>query len=196
MRILFGLHALCLAATPALACPGPGDVMQGVVMTALDGTTDTFLQVSPDFVQGTYLDGAGDGSQYLLMRGVYLVEAFDIVQGQARPETRAAYTYPPGPADVPMPVPEGRWDTGVTVLDRGEVRQMRESFEFGAETRITIGECGYRMIPVLATYHDEGGFQERLHYLPELGFAYLAATLEPGQAPAPVVYVRIELARP
>ena len=54
-----------------------------------------------------------------------------------------------------MPTPGGRWDTLVTILDRGELKSHTETFVFGEATRVTFGACGYDMLPITAIYHNE-----------------------------------------
>ena len=195
MRALAVFLALTAGAAQA-SCPQAGDLDTGIRMVGSDGSSDTYLRQPGGLVRGIYSDGGSSGSQYLLMRGIYMLEVFDTENGSPVAGSRSTYAYPVTAETAPMPTPGGRWDTLVTILDRGELKTNRESFVFGDATRVTFGACGYEMLPITATYHDEDGFQERLHYLPELGFAYLAATQERGQVADPVVYVAIERVAP
>jgi len=195
MRKLAVLLALAAGAAEA-SCPGAGDLDTGIRLIGNDGSSETYLRLPGGFVRGTYSDGSSNGSQYLLMQGIYMVEVFDTENGSPVAGSRSTYAYPVTAETAPMPTPGGRWDTLVTILDRGELKSHTESFVFGDATRVTLGACGYDMLPVTAIYHDEDGYQERLHYLPELGFAYLAATQERGQVADPVVYVGIERVAP
>ncbi|MDA0962094.1 MAG: hypothetical protein O2898_04145 [Proteobacteria bacterium] len=195
MRGLAVFLALTAGAAQA-ACPGAGDLDTGIRMVGSDGSTDTYLREPGGLVRGIYSDGGSRGSKYLLMRGIYMVEIFDTENGSPVAGSRSTYAYPVTAETAPMPTPGGRWDTLVTILDRGELKSHTESFVFGDATRVTLGACGYDMLPITAIYHNEDGYQERLHYLPELGFAYLAATQERGQAADPVVYIAIERVAP
>ena len=185
---------LSLAAGAAQAdCPGPGDLATGIRLLGNDGTSDTYRQHAEHLVQGVFSDGGSSGTVYMLMQGIYAIEVFQTENGTPVAGTRQTYSYPLGPGEVPMPQPGGRWDTIALILEEGaEVRRQAESFVFGDATRVTLGACGYDMIPITAIYHDDDGYQERLHYLPELGFAYLASSQVRGQQPEPVVYFGIE----
>lgn len=193
--------ALLLAATltgpalinPALAdCPTANDLDRGIQLTDLDGSTETYRRQSELFVRGVWDDGIGAGSSFLLLKGIYVVEVFDIENGDVVSGTRVTHAYPLKPADAPLPVAGGRWDTEVITLDQGEATTQRESHLFGPTTQATIGGCSYEMMPIIGIYHDEGGYEETLHYLPELGLAYLVETRDQDQPADRYTYVRIE----
>jgi len=192
MRI--SLLLACLFATPVLAdCPARTDLAGGIRLTDADGGIETFTAGSKNFVSVVYEDGADFTVRYQLLRGIYLVESFELENNVLLPDTRKTYSYPVAPADTPMPVAGGRWDVEVTTLDGGEVQIERQSFEFGQTTKVSIGGCSYEMNPIHGIFHDEG-FEEVVNYLPELGFAYLSqhGDTGPDAYTETFAYVRIE----
>ncbi|MEP2530147.1 hypothetical protein [Shimia sp.] len=164
----------------------------GIRLTDLDGGTETYRTQSTYFVKGVYNDTAASGSEYLLMKGIYLVEQFDFENGSPVSGSRSTHAFPLKPADAPLPVDGARWDTEVLSLSGGEVLSERESYIFGPLTEITLGGCSYDMNPIITIYHDEDGYEEKLHYLPELGFAYLVEIKERNKPADRFTYTRIE----
>lgn len=76
--------------------------------------------------------------------------------------------------------------------DQGDIYEGKESHIFGPNTEITIGKCSYDMIPIISIYHSLDGYEERLNYLPEFGFAYLVEMKDPGEVPFTYDFVAIE----
>ncbi len=193
MRALFFLTTLLASPTWA-DCPSQADLRHGIRLTDTDGGSEVFQRHDQYFVRVTYDDGDGFGAQYLLLKGIYVVEVFDLENGDSVPGTRITHAYPLKPALAPLPVAGGSWDTEVITLDQGEVLNGAESYRFGAHTQATIGGCSYEMLKITAVYHDDDGYTETLNYLPELGISYL---VESREASDPLetytyTYVRIE----
>ncbi|PSL21195.1 hypothetical protein [Shimia abyssi] len=184
---------LSLMATPVLAdCPTIKNMSAGIRLTDMDGGAETYRTQSDLFVKGDYKDDVGTGSEFLLLKGIYVVESFDLDYGKRVLGSRVTHAYPLKPAEAPVPASGGRWDTEVMTLDGADVINQRESYIFGPLTQITIGGCSYDMHTIFAIYHDEDGYEEKLHYLPELGFAYLAETKSKDHSAETYTYVRIE----
>lgn len=193
MRSLIAALTCCLAGPAFAQCPTAQDLNTGIVLTDVDGGQEVFRRENANFVRGGWDDGS-IGAQYLLLQGLYIVEYFDLEAGDTVAGSRVTYSYPLAPEDAPLPVPGGRWDTEVVVLDQGQVDTATESHLYGDQTRVTIGGCSYDMIPVTSIYLDEDSYTETNYYLPELGFSYLVATQEKDQEEFRYTFVRIEVA--
>ncbi|MEO0938032.1 MAG: hypothetical protein AAFY38_07745 [Pseudomonadota bacterium] len=173
---------LALAASPAWAdCPAPGALEQGIAVTAADGTVETFKQIAPGRVENTTNVGEDEGSYYILAQGIYLRALTDMENGALKPASMTTYNYPLEDAQMPRPVAQGIWQVEVAILEGGNISTELHDIRFGAETRMTIGACGYNMIPVSIRVEEDGetSFEETLYYLPELGFAIYGAYAEP-----------------
>ncbi|WP_164726984.1 hypothetical protein [Shimia sediminis] len=184
----------CLASPLIAECPTRADMEGGVMLRNAGGETETFKTGPNGFVRGIYDDGQGYGAHYLLMGGVYVVEVFDTEDGEVVQGTRSTFAYPVKPSEVGPPTPGGRWDVKTLVNDQGDIHPGKESHIYGPNTEITIGTCSYDMIPILSIYHTLDGYEERLNYLPEFGFAYLVEMKDPGEAPFTYDFVAIEAA--
>lgn len=182
-------------ATPLLAdCPTRADMTTGVMLREANGESETFTLGPNGFVRGIYEDGAGNGAHYLLLGGIYVVEVFDTENGAPIAGTRSTFAYPVTPSEVGPPTPGGRWDVTTLINEQGSIHQGDESHIYGPNTEIMIGKCGYDMIPIISIYHSLNGYEERLNYLPEFGFAYLYEMKDPGEPPLTYDYVAIEAA--
>ncbi|WP_412551158.1 hypothetical protein [Shimia sp. MIT910701] len=187
------LFAFTCLATPVFAqCPTASDMDTGVRLTDLDGITETYTRDGAHFIRGAWDDGQDYGTRFLLLKGLYVVEQFDTEDGDVVSGSRSTHAYPLKPADAPVPVADGRWDTEVITLDSEGTLTTRESHIFGPSTQVTIGGCSYEMMPVIGIYHDDDGYEETLHYLPELGFAYLVETRAKNEKAERYTYIRIE----
>lgn len=186
------LLTFCLA-SPALAqCPTGADLEAGITLTDTFGTTETYWRDSEHFIRGSWSDGDGFGARFRLLKGLYVVEAFDMEHGEILPSTRSTFSYPVDPEDAPLPSEGERWDINVIAWDQDGPRSARESHIFGPIVETTLGGCSYDMIPIIALYPDADGYEETLNYLPELGFSYVVE-MRPANEPAErYSYVRIE----
>ncbi len=190
MRALL-LALTCFASPLAAQCPIASDLETGIRLVDKEGATETYQTFGDNHVRGVWSDNSGTLSKFVLLKGLYIVEQFDLEDGNARPDTRSTHSYPLNPEDAPIPVAGGRWDTKVVTMDNDGVESRVESYLFGTPTRVTIGGCGYDMIPVTGIYHGDDGYEETLHYLPELGFSYLSEARYKGEEPDRYVYVEI-----
>ncbi|WP_294227270.1 hypothetical protein [uncultured Shimia sp.] len=187
------LFALTFLATPAFAqCPTAADMETGVRLTDLEGITETYTRDGDHFIRGEWDDGEHFGSRFLLLKGLYVVEQFDTEDGNVMTGSRSTHAYPLKPADAPIPVADGRWDTEVITLDFEGTHTTRETHIFGPSTQVTLGGCSYEMMPIIGIYHDDDGYEETMYYLPELGFSYLVETRPKNEAAERYTYIRIE----
>ncbi|MBO9472916.1 MULTISPECIES: hypothetical protein [unclassified Shimia] len=191
MRALL-LALTCFASPLAAQCPTASDMETGIRLEDKDGAMETYQSFGANHVRGLWEDTTGIQSKYVLLKGLYIVEQFDLEDGNAIPDSRATHSYPISPEDAPLPVAGGRWDTKVVTMDTEGVESRVESYVFGDTTRITLGGCSYDMIPVTGIYYDDDGYEETLHYLPELGFSYLSEARYTNEAPDRYVYVDIK----
>lgn len=187
------LPLLTCLAVPVLAdCPTAADMAGGVRLTDSNGETETFRRLTGQLVEGEFQDGKGGGAKYLLLSGTFVVQVFDTENGQPVAGTRVTTAYPVSADNPPKITPGDRWDVKAIVNDVGDIYESEESHIYGPDTEITIGACTYGMIPVFSVFRGDGGFEERLNYLPEFGFAYLVESRDQGQAPVSYHFVNIE----
>ena len=170
------LAALLLGGMAQAECPTVTDLPTGVQFTIDDGDKETFRELWPGMVESVF-EGA-DGTVYrnLLAKGIYLVEWADIVDGQPDLSTRSIYAFAMSTEDLPEPVPGRFANLGVLVNGVGSLDQEIQMYRFEAQTTIDIGACTYDMIPIELRFAPDSDRRVNiLHYLPDLGLAYLAA---------------------
>lgn len=189
----------CVAAAPVGAdCPSAADLSTGIRVISATGESETFTTVAPDVVASVYDDGHGYANRVLMAQGVYLLELVDLENGDVVPETRLVYGHPQGPQAFPAPAPGTTYSATVTMREGSDVWPEAQGYVFGRPSRIAIGACGYDLIEVTVTYADAEDTVETVHYLPELGVSYLAAseyTTVEGRLTDRYAYGRIEALR-
>ncbi len=189
--------ALILAPAASFgACPTAADLDGGIRILSLEHEVETFSRLDDGTVQVTSFYDPGNGYRYTLAKGLYMLTFEDIADGTAIPETAEVFAYPVPADDLPVPVPGGSWQGGVSV-NGGDPAEEPQSYQFGEATTLTIGACTYDVIPVLARLGDSAdGFLERYFYLPELGISFIASSgpLE-GEMVYEAAYVQIEAVR-
>jgi len=164
-----------MALTPTLAfaqCPAGAELATGISVFERGGAVDTYTADGANVVESQYRFEPGEGARSLLARGIYLVMSQDVENNALVPGSRTTFTYPTSPANMPLPTPGGTWTAQVATLDSDGLITETHVMTFGDETQLTMGSCGYRMIPVEVRYGEDDG--ELLYYLPDLGFALLA----------------------
>jgi len=189
------LVTVALGATaPAWACPTAADLDTGIRFTVEGGASEVFRRVQPQVLEAVFRFADGGAVHNLLAKGVYLLEYVDLEDGEPVPDSRATYRFPMTPGAMPDPVPEDEWQVSAVRLEAGQVATERQVYRFGARDSVRIGDCGYAMVPIAVTFPDDpDGLSDILHYLPDLGLAYLAR-LEGGGAPPEIyTYTGIEV---
>jgi hypothetical protein len=166
---------IALAPLAALAeCPVAADLETGIRLSDGEGS-ETFVRDSDLSVIATYEAEGAPPTQSLLAHGIYVMSNADLEDGTPVSGTEVTYVYPVNVPDLPLPIPGGTFETTVMRLGDGQMSNQRETYAFGEMTSVTIGACSFEMIPITARYPDEGPDRyEVIHYLPELGFGYLA----------------------
>ena len=174
-------YLICLVSaisSPAMAsCPTGADLATGIRFETADGEWEIYRQVKPDVVEALYHFNATEAMRNVLVKGIYLTEVVDLENGSPVPTTRSVYTYPVLPEDMPMPTPNGKWKTGATVLSTEGMSFEGQTYSFGDFAPHRIGDCTYQMMPIEVSYtvhEEETDSIDYVHWLPELGLAYLA----------------------
>lgn len=173
------------SAAPALAvCPRATDLDHGIGFDIAGGEQEEFRRTGDHMIESRYYFDAESGARNLLAQGVYLVEVVDLEHDRPVPATRATYSYPLQPDQMPVPVPGARWDTGVVILSSEGISSETQVYTFGEMTRISFGDCTYDMMPIQIGYRAGSESSEQvdlIHWLPELGISYLAGSVIDGQ---------------
>jgi hypothetical protein len=172
MKLMVLAAALACPVAAWAECPTRADLERGVTISYDDGATELYQRTGPNIVTAFYRAPDGVSTASLLAQGVYLVQTIDMIDGAPDAGSRATYTYPLSPGEMPMPEPGGFWQADVLYFDRSEALTVLHDMTFGAETTLTIGPCRYRMVPIEVRYEGDG---EVLHYMPDLGIAPIGA---------------------
>lgn len=160
-------------ASPAWAiCPVADDLQTGIRLTADDGAVETYVAQTPDIVELTVTYDGGYSDKSLLGKGVYLLAVEEFYHGQKVHGSGSTYAYQDPVDAMPDPAPHAIWRTRA-IVDGADEDKITASWD--APVEMTYGDCRYTVIPGEITYSGANYRQtEGLHYLPELGFAYLA----------------------
>lgn len=144
-------------------------------MVDSEGAVEVYRQMAPGVVHHRVMYDPGEGSENLLAHGIYTIQTVDVSGGKPDISSRRTFAYPQQPADMPLPEPGGAWSTGVTANEGGALKSETHSYEYGDRTTLTIADCSYDMIPVVARFSADQGYVETLYYLPEAGIALYGA---------------------
>ena len=125
--------------------------------------------------------------------GTHMLRFADVFDGAPEYATQTRYDYGMPIAEMPVPVPGGRWQVDVEVSGPDGVRPEPQRQAYGAETEVAIGGCRYRMIPVLIAYDTDDQYVEEVHFLPDLGLGYLVDSHTATDSGAPSEPVKIAL---
>jgi len=165
----------CLSAPAWAACPVADDLANGIRLMADDGAVETYRKIAPHIVEltVTYDDDDDFADRSLLAQGVYILELSELYNGKADPDTTLVYTYPVAADAMPVPAPGTVWRTRAVV---GGSDDEKITASWGQPQQMTFGDCSYTIIPGELVYTGVDYREvEGMHYLPELGFAYLAS---------------------
>jgi hypothetical protein len=169
---------LCLAAlaSPAWAdCPVADDLTTGITLQMGPDVSETYTLLPTGEVEliSTYSDGYV--SRALLGQGVYLLEFADLEGGEIVADTRAVYAINVPTADLPIPEPDAIFRGRMTVTDSAGSYEDKLLAQWGAQEQMDLGGCAYDVISGLLFSSGDGDpYQEGIHYIPDLGFGYLA----------------------
>jgi hypothetical protein len=165
-------------------CPTVADMQTGIRFSVDHTDSETFRTLGPGLVEAIYRYEDGYSVRSLLGQGVYLLELVDLVDGAPDISTRTTYGFPQNAEDLPVPQPGASLSFDVVMNEAGSLNRDTQVYSVGSETVQVFGTCQYRMLPIEVRYPlmDETTV-DLLHYLPELGLAYLAGgTYEDGSS--------------
>jgi len=171
------LALICLGHSAMAACPTASDLEAGIRFDIAGGEWEVFTRLPNGIIASEFFLEPGLSSRTLLARGLYMVELIDLENGDFVPGTRSTFAFPVAQDDMPDPQAGGGWNLQVAVTEPEGFFVETQVYEFGAPQKQTYGPCTYDMIPV-SFWFAEGEIDPELydvlHYLPELGIAYLA----------------------
>ncbi|MEL7100562.1 MAG: hypothetical protein AAGM84_17180 [Pseudomonadota bacterium] len=163
---------ICTGTLGQATCPQAGALATGIKVTLSDGSAETFKSIGPGRVENYTDAGKPDGNYNILAQGIYLRATSQLSDGIVDSSSRITYNFPLADDQMPLPVPGGRWDVEVAVLEGGSIDSEIHAISFGQNARYTIGACGYDMIPVVIRIGPEDDWiEETLYYLPTLEIA-------------------------
>jgi hypothetical protein len=181
MRYLFAITLACAPLAALAQCPTAADLETGIRFSVDQDATETFRTVRPGVVEAIFSYEDGFASRNLLAKGVYLLEVVDIVDGVPDMGTRTTFAFPRNAEDMPLPETGAPLQFDVVVNDAGAFNRESQDYVVGSRTQVTIGTCTYDMLPIDVSFDPSpDNTVERLHYLPALGIAYLAASTYDG----------------
>ncbi len=175
------ISALALFPTVAMAaCPTAEDLTDGIRFDVVGGDWEVFKRLNSNAIEARYFFGAGSGVRNLLAQGLYLVEFADFEDNDILHSTRVTYSFPLSLGDMPVPQENGGWNTKAVAfsLEDGFYTETHV-YTFGTERTKVFGACSYKMLPIEIRYPIDGedtGDVDVIHWLPELGIGYLAAS--------------------
>jgi hypothetical protein len=169
MSLVRSAALISVLATPALACPGAGDLENGIRVIYDDAFEEVYSPLPGGDVQIREIYPEGGEGFVRLANGYLKVEGF--IWDNGRPVDRWIYSYPAG-NPLPDAGPNIVWEGDVKFKDvQGDVYVSVETYTFGDRRKALVGGCNYEMIPLELVYD---GYVDLVHYLPELGFGYTA----------------------
>lgn len=179
-------------AAGAQDCPTAADLDTGIRFTLTDGETEEFRRHEDGRIGAVFYRYGEPVTLVMLHRGLYLSEVTDIEDFTLLTDGRTTYTHLLAADDLPPPLPGAQFDSDVTVTGPDGTLRETHSHEFGQVTRLRLGDCGYRMMPVTVRYlPDPQGETDLLHWLPDLGVSLLVESRGDGGVDA-YRYVGIE----
>lgn len=168
------LAAFTLPQVAFANCPTESDLVNGIMVIESDGTEHLFVSASADTVFNFIVTADGYETRNTLVRGTYVLELVELETGRTVPDTMSRTRYAVPVSSIPTPSANTRGDFQTVVTGYGEDLQEKQSYAWGQEGTITIGECSYTMIPGKIRYENSDYFAiEGLYYLPALGISLL-----------------------
>ncbi|MEM8537395.1 MAG: hypothetical protein AAGF56_05985 [Pseudomonadota bacterium] len=148
----------------------------GIQFGTEDGEVEIFKSLNANVVE--QMSDLGDGLTVhtMLGRGVYLIDVFDKENGNTVPDTRVSTSHATPIEEMPLPTANGTWQASVAVRDSAGVFAEEQSYSWGPETSLTLGDCDYTAIKGQIRYEsDTDWFEEEVMYLPDVGITLLLA---------------------
>ena len=176
-------------------CPTANDLSQGIRVDRSDGYTEYFRAGGQGIVavQG-YIDRKYE-YDLELAAGLQLLSYSGNVGETPEPDGGFTYDYGKPHAELPGPVPNGRWQSAVTVTGVGGPFSEPQLYAFGPLEQISIGGCPYAMISATIAYKNNNNYIETVQFLPDLGISVLVQQGDDSGAPTVYTIDRIGVAR-
>lgn len=201
MRTLIALAVTLLPIfAPNLAgaqstCPTANDLNQGIRVDRSGGYTEIFRAGGQGIIA---VEGSIDRKlEYTLeLAGGLQLLSYSGNVGET-PDTEGDLTYDYGLplADLPLPVPSGRWQSGVTVTAKSGPFTEPQLYAYGPLEQISIGDCSYAMISASIAYQNPQNYIETVQYLPDLGISVLVRQGDDTSDPTEFTIQRIGVVR-
>jgi hypothetical protein len=188
---------LCLAPTLGSAqnCPTAADLERGIRVDRSGGYSEFFRAGGQGIiaVQG-YIDRKYEYD--LELAGGLQLLSYSGNVGET-PDTEGDLTYDYGTAisALPGPVPNGRWQSPVTVTAKSGPFSEPQLYAYGPLEQISIGGCPYAMISATIAYQNDNNYIETIQFLPDLGISVLVQQGDDSGAPTVYTIDRIGVAR-
>lgn len=161
------LLALDPLAAMAEVCAGAADLGQGIIVSYAGGGHDTFT-ADPRRPGVVVLEGEIQGRS---LGTVELGQGYVYLSATGPEGQRVSYDYDILPADLPLPVPGGEWETVAVVSADGASSTERQTHRFGPEGTLAIGACIWPLVEVTTAYP---GNTETRYWFPDLGLSVRA----------------------
>jgi hypothetical protein len=195
IRAIALLTLLPTFAAAQAACPTANDLSKGIRVDRSGGYTEIFRAGGQGIVavEG-YIDRDLDYTLELA-GGLQLLSYSGNVGPTPNPEGDLTYDYGVSHDDLPLPVPNGRWQSPVTVTAKSGPFSEPQLYAFGPLEQISIGTCPYAMISVTIAYQNDNNYIETLQYFPDLGISVLVRQGDDTGAPTDFTIDRIGISR-
>jgi hypothetical protein len=193
--------AVALAGLPAGACPDGSEAARaGVAVSYDDGGVSTYRRGVDGMVEEvTLFDADGtDGYGVLAFLGVYLLEEFDLVDGQKELTRLERQRFATELKALPAPAPGLEWSgTSEVVVGDAPAIPRDVSLRVGQPERVDYGGCVYDSWPAVVRHHDANDdYLLGFDYLPTLGIAVLRSFTNAGEGPQTYLPVGVAPASP
>lgn len=195
IRTLALLTLLPSLAAAQSSCPTANDLARGIRVDRSGGYSEVFRAGGQGIVA---VEGFIDRQlEYALelSDGLQLLSYTGNVGPSPVTDDAMAYDYGVPHADLPLPTPNGRWQSAVTVTLNGETYPEPQLYAYGPLDQIMIGSCQYDMISVTIAYQNDANYIETVQYMPDLGIAVLVRQGDDNGDPTEFTIDRIGIAR-
>lgn len=196
MRFLIAVLT-CLLPTLGSAqnCPTANDLIQGIRVDRSGGYTEIFRAGGQGIIAVEGMIERQHEYDLELSGGMQLLSYSGNVGETPDTEGDLTYDYGLPHDDLPGPVPNGRWQSAVTVTAKSGPFSEPQLYAYGPMEQISIGGCPYAMIPVTIAYQNDNNYIETVQFLPDLGISVLVQQGDDSGAPTVFTIDRIGVAR-
>ncbi len=174
-----GLAGLSIAtATFAGDCVSAAQMQAGISLDYKDGGRVEVRRIGKGLVELREIGTAAGGGdlRFVSQYGLYDLEAGASDKGATDPDRQVRYDYQGQPLIEPRHGGTGWTGKVIVTFPGGESEVQTAAYVFGAESRLALGDCSYRILSIDATFLRDGGWEgQKLAYFRDLGFAMLVA---------------------